>query len=367
MDQHTRMLTPKIQNESGNNDFSEGQMPSVKKTKKRRLRIISDYDEASRQEKSPSNLEFSPVTRERSTISGQEKSTYKTTRITPIFIKSLRPEKSPSKPEESAVPKRSPRMPKAASNQEKSPTEPGHSPVSRGRSTTSIEASSKPQHSRVTRERSRFSVYYLRPLNSSSVPEESSVKRKRPRESVEHFEPEECPSEPEQSPFKKRKTVIPTSITSIEVPSKPEHARVTRERSRFSVYYLRPLNSSLIPEESSVKRKRPRETVQHFEPEECPSEPEQSPIKKGRTGTGDQLNHSGQKNLSAKAKASKIKSAAPVDNNEVLSDLGENSVPIVKRKINRMALSGKIIDVHASPRNAPLVIHMTRNQSNRQF
>ncbi|GFV49433.1 CENP-C_C domain-containing protein [Trichonephila clavipes] len=437
MDQHTRMLTPKIQNESGNKDFSEGHMSSVKKTKKRRLRIISDYDEASRQEKSPSNPEFSPVTRERSTISGQEKSTYKTTRIiTPTFIKSLRPEKSPSKPEESAVPKRRPRMPKAASNQEKSPTEPGHSPVARGRSTTSIEASSKPQHSRVTRERSKFSVYYLRPLNSSSVPEESSMKRKRPRESVEHFEPEECPSEPEQSPFKKRKTVIPTS--------KPEHARVTRGRSRISVYNLRPLNSSLVPEESCMKRKRPIETVEHFEPEECPSEHEQSPIKKGRTGipsaldekkcttkvlpsrkeinnegplrinpsvtkrhadssakmsqkhayqtlsnvqvespgrtspvkrkssiathdiihqnhfgpeasviesetsptkitqvTGDQLNHSGQKNLSAKAKASKIKSAAPVDNNEVLSDLGENSVPIVKRKINRMALSGK--------------------------
>ncbi|GFY74705.1 hypothetical protein TNIN_403961 [Trichonephila inaurata madagascariensis] len=37
-------------------------MPSVKKTKKRKLRIISDNDEASRQKKSPSKPEHSSVT-----------------------------------------------------------------------------------------------------------------------------------------------------------------------------------------------------------------------------------------------------------------------------------------------------------------
>ncbi|GFY72518.1 hypothetical protein TNIN_164001 [Trichonephila inaurata madagascariensis] len=191
-DQHTGLLSPKNQNDMGN-DFSEVHMSSVKKTKKR-LRIISNYDEAPRREKSPSKPELSPVMKGRSTISGQEKSPYKTSRrITPTFIKSLRQEKSPLKPEESPVPKGRPRMlkessieekspvpkgrprmPKEASIEEKSPTKPGHSPVTRGRSTTSIEAPSKPEHSRVTRGRSRTSVYHLTPLNSSVVTNEEA-------------------------------------------------------------------------------------------------------------------------------------------------------------------------------------------------
>ncbi|GFS42449.1 CENP-C_C domain-containing protein [Trichonephila inaurata madagascariensis] len=176
-DQHTRLLSPKNQNDNGNNDFSEVHMSSVKKTKKRRLRIISNYDKAPRREKSPSKPELSPVMKGRSTISGQEKSPYKTSRrITPTFIKSLRQEKSPLKPEESPVPKGRPRMPNEASIDEKSPTKPGHSLVTKGRSTTSIEAPSKPEHSRVTRGRSKTSVYQLTPLNSSVVTNEEAMR-----------------------------------------------------------------------------------------------------------------------------------------------------------------------------------------------
>ncbi|GFS49456.1 hypothetical protein TNIN_356191 [Trichonephila inaurata madagascariensis] len=80
-DQHTGMQTPKKrllnENDIDNNDCSEVHMSSVKKTKKRKLRIISDSDEASRQEKSSTKPEYCPVTRGKSTIpieaSGQEK------------------------------------------------------------------------------------------------------------------------------------------------------------------------------------------------------------------------------------------------------------------------------------------------------
>ncbi|GFY68038.1 CENP-C_C domain-containing protein, partial [Trichonephila inaurata madagascariensis] len=386
-DQHTRLLSPKNQNDNGNNDFSEVHMSSVKKTKKR-LRIISNYDEAPRREKSPSKPELSPVMKGRSTISGQEKSPYKTSRrITPTFIKSLRQEKSPLKPEESPVPKgrprmlkessieekspvpkERPRMPKEASFEEKSPTKPGHSPVPRGRSTTSTEAPSKPEHSHVMRGRSRISVNHLRPLNPSSVPEESSVKRNRPRGTVEHFEPEEPPSEPEQSPVKKKRTKISRGLdqkkSAAKRPSRSEndneegplrisasftkrHADSSVKMSQKQAYQT--LSNVQVEYDSSktspVKSKSSMATYDiphqnHLGPEASVIESETLP-KKITQVTGDQLNHSEQKNLPAKAKASKNKSAASVDNNEVLSDLGENSMPIVKRKENRMTVSGK--------------------------
>ncbi|GFY46553.1 CENP-C_C domain-containing protein [Trichonephila inaurata madagascariensis] len=276
-------------------------------------------------------------------------------------------QKSPSKPEESPVPKGRPRMPKEASIEEKSPTKAGHSPVTRGRSTTSTEAPSKPEHSRVTRGRSRISVYHLRPLNSSSVPEESSVKRKRPRGTVEHFEPEEPPSEPEQSPVKKKRTKIPRGLdqkkSASKRPSRSENDNegpllispsVTRRHADSSVKMsqkqaYQTLSNVQVEYDSSktspVKSKSSMATYDiphqnHLGPEASVIESETLP-KKITQVTGDQLNHSEQKNLPAKAKASKNKSAASVDNNEVLSDLGENSMPIVKRKENRMTVSGK--------------------------
>ncbi|GFY42847.1 CENP-C_C domain-containing protein [Trichonephila inaurata madagascariensis] len=341
-DQHTGLLSPKNQNDMGNNDFSEVHMSPVKKTKKRNSRIISDYDEASRREKSPSKPELSPVMRERSTISGQEKSPYKTTRIiTPTFIKSLRQEKSPSKPEESSVPKGRPRMPKESSIEEKSPSKPKESPVQKGRPKMPKEA---------------------------SIEEKSSVKRKRPRGTVEHFEPEESPSESEQSPIKKKRTLTPSGFSQKKSskirPSRNENNNeegplrinpsVTKRHVDSSVKmsqkqaYQTLYNAQVeyvSPRTSPVKSKSSMATYDithrnHLGPEASIIVSETSP-KKITQGTGDQLNHSGQKNLSAKAKASKNKMAAPIDNNEVQSDFGENSMSIVKRKENKMTVSSK--------------------------
>ncbi|GFS97019.1 hypothetical protein TNCV_4433151 [Trichonephila clavipes] len=58
----THKKRPLRQNNIDHNYFTEVHMSSVKKTKKRYVRIISDYDEASRQEKSPSKPEQSQVT-----------------------------------------------------------------------------------------------------------------------------------------------------------------------------------------------------------------------------------------------------------------------------------------------------------------
>ncbi|GFU05478.1 CENP-C_C domain-containing protein [Trichonephila clavipes] len=121
---------------------------------------------------------------------------------------------------------------KGALIEKKSPTKPGHSPVTRERSVTSIKAPSKPVHPSVTRGRSRISGYYLRPLNSSSVPEESSVKRKRPRRTVEHFETGECPSEPEELPVKKRRTGVPSG--SVQKKSSPPKRTISSTHDKES-------------------------------------------------------------------------------------------------------------------------------------
>ncbi|GFY76001.1 CENP-C_C domain-containing protein [Trichonephila inaurata madagascariensis] len=308
-DQHTGMQTPKKrplnENDIDNNDCSEVHMSSVKKPKKRKLRIISDSDEASRQEKSSTKPEYCPVTRGKSTI------------------------------------------PIEASGQERSPSNTEHCPVTRGRF--------------------RNSVYQLRPKNSSSVLEEPSVKRKRPRVTVEHFEPEETPSEPEQSPVKKEKTRINSglyqkkSASKIITPrseneeeplrikpsiTKERHADCSVKKSQKHAYQTR--SNVQVEYDSSrtspMKRKSSMGTSfihpNHLGPEASVIESETSP-KKIPQVTGDQLNHSRQKKLSANAKTSKNKRPAPFDNNEFQSDLEENSMPIVKRKENRMAVSGK--------------------------
>ncbi|GFY41845.1 CENP-C_C domain-containing protein, partial [Trichonephila inaurata madagascariensis] len=361
-DQHTGLLSPKNQNDMGNNDFSEVHMSPVKKTKKRNSRIISDYDEASRREKSPSKPELSPVMRERSTISGQEKSPYKTTRrITPTFIKSLSQEKSPSKPEESSVPKGRPRMPKESSIEEKSPSKPKESPVPKGRPKMPKEA---------------------------SIEEKSSVKRKRPRGTVEHFEPEESPSESEQSPIKKKRTLTPSGFSQKKSskirPSRNEnnneegplrinpsvtkrHANSSVKMSQKQAYQT--LSNVQVECDSSrtspVKRKSSKATYDaihqnHFGPEASVIESKTLP-KKITQVTGDQLNHSRQKNLSAKDKAPKNKRAAPVDNNEAHSDFGENSIPIVKGKENKTTVLGK--NRHSLPPTKRTISRTHDNQS----
>ncbi|GFY60388.1 CENP-C_C domain-containing protein [Trichonephila inaurata madagascariensis] len=315
--------------------------------------------------KSSSNPEFSPVLRgicpEASIGIVQEQPASKPEHSRVIKGRSKIPilasgqEQPPSKPERSPVTKGRPRTPKEGSIQEKSPTMPGHSPVTRGRSTISIEAPSKPEHSRVTRGRSRISVYNLRPLNSSSVPEESSKKRKRPRETTEHFEPEESASEPEQSPVKKR-TKIPsaafdqkksaTKITPFRSGNNNEEGPLRKKPSvtkrhvdssvKMSQKHSCQTRSNVqveydSPRTSPVKRKSRIATYDiihqnQLGPEASVIESETSP-KKITQVTGEELNHSGQKNISAKAKAPTNKKAAPVDNKEDQSVRGENSEP----------------------------------------
>ncbi|GFW51676.1 CENP-C_C domain-containing protein [Trichonephila clavipes] len=240
-DQQAHKKRPLCQKDINNNDFSEAHVSSAKKTKKRKLRIASDYDEALRQEKTPSKLAHSPVMRGRSRIS------------------QLRPE-------------------------------------------------------------------YLR-----SVPDESSVNIKRRRVTVEHFEPEECSSEPEQSPGKKGRTMTRSCFDKKKSASKDRSSR-SENNSEAGPLRIAKKKSSMSTNDIPHQN--------HFGPEASVIASETSP-KKITQVIGDQLNHSGQKDLSAKAKAPKNKRAAPVDNNEVQSDFGENSVSTVIRKENKMTVSKK--------------------------
>ncbi|GFV00851.1 CENP-C_C domain-containing protein [Trichonephila clavipes] len=275
---------------------------------------------ASRLEKSPSKLEQSPVKRGRSTMP----------------LETSGEEQSPSKPEQSPVARGRLRIPIEATSQEKSPSKPEQSPVRRGRSTMLIEASrqekspSKPEQSPVRRGRSR---------KSQSKLEQSPVTRRRTRMSIEASTQEKSPSKPELSRIRKGRPRTYTNNSPQEKSlSKLEQLPVRRGRSRISVHQMKPEKSS-VPQELSVKRKKPRLSIEHFGPEASVIESETSP-KKVTQVTGDQVSLSKQK-ISAKAKASKNKRAAPVDNKEVQSGFGGNSMPIVKRKKNRMNISAK--------------------------
>ncbi|GFV00909.1 hypothetical protein TNCV_1387231 [Trichonephila clavipes] len=229
--------------------------------------------------------------------------------------------KSPSKPEQSPLKGARPTMPIEASRQEKSLSKPEHSPVTRGRSRKSP---SKPELSPVMRGRPTMSIKASRQENSLSKPEQSHVMRGRPRMPIEASR-QKSPSKLEQSPVKRaRPTILIKASRQEKSPSNPEQLPVRRGRSRISVHQLKPEKSSSVPDESSARRKRPIWS-------------ETSP-KKITKVTGNQLIYSRQKKMSAKVKAFKNKRAAPVDNNEVQSGFGENSMPIVKRKQNRMII-----------------------------
>ncbi|GFW89605.1 hypothetical protein TNCV_1024891 [Trichonephila clavipes] len=229
-DQHTGIQTPKkwhlTQNSIDNNAFSKVHMSSVKKTKKRKLGIISDNDEASRQEKSPSKPENSRVRKGSSRFfkyllrqknsSVPEESSVKSPRVT---VKYFEPGKSPSKPEFSSVARGGCKIPIEASGQEQSASKPELSCVTTERSTVPLVASgqekspSKPEHSHVRKRRSVFSQYLLRQEKSSSVPEESSVKR--PRVTVKYFEPGKSSSRPEFSPVVRGRYTTPKSFYAL--------------------------------------------------------------------------------------------------------------------------------------------------------
>ncbi|GFU41037.1 CENP-C_C domain-containing protein [Trichonephila clavipes] len=152
----------------------------------------------------------------------------------------------------------------------------------------------------------------------------------------------------EEEPFR-----IKPSVT------KQRHADSSVKKSRTHAYQTR--SNVKVEYDSSrtspTKRKSSMETSfihqNHFHPETSVIDSETLP-KKITQVTGDQLNHSKQKKLSANARASKNKRPAPVDNNEVQSDLEENSMLIVKRKGNRRTVKGKNNRRSRSPSKRPI-------------
>ncbi|GFY50868.1 hypothetical protein TNIN_368701 [Trichonephila inaurata madagascariensis] len=97
-------------------------------------------------------------------------------------------------------------------------------------------------------------------------------------------------------------------------PSKPQ--LVTKRTLTFPKYLSRQEKSSY--DGSSVKR--PRVTAKHFESVKSPSKPEFSPVVRGRSKI--RILASGEEKSLSK----------PEQHNEVHLDLGENSMPIEKRK-----------------------------------
>ncbi|GFV46331.1 CENP-C_C domain-containing protein [Trichonephila clavipes] len=264
----------------------------------------------------------------------QERLPCKTTRITPTLIKGVRQEKSPSKPEKSPVTT-------VATNEEavkeshgdaldireSSPflPDPRNKIVSKRREWTSDSFSGGVKDIKrvVTRKIPRPSSNLV--ITKAEIHNEEGKLRRKPSDSKKiHL----SKTGTEQFQFKKQPCIFygPDTIEVLESIEIPERESVL--------------------EDPSMKRKRPRVTVDNFEPEESPFEPEASVTesetspKKMTQVTGDQLNHSRQKNLFEKAKAPKNKRAAPIDSNEIQSDFGENSIAFVKRKGNGITVSG---------------------------
>ncbi|GFY69756.1 CENP-C_C domain-containing protein [Trichonephila inaurata madagascariensis] len=344
--------------------------------------------EASRQKKSPSKSKQSPVRRGRSRKSLSKPEQSPVTRRSRMPIEALSLEKSLSKPEQSAVMRRSPRMSVEAPSQEKIPSKLEQSPVMRGRPRMPVETSrqkkspskleqspvrrgrsrkslSEPEQSPVTR-RPRMSIEAPSQEKSPSELEQSPVMRGRPRMPIKALRQEKSPSKPEQSSIRKGSPRTYTNNSRLEKSlSKLEQSPVRRGRSRISVYQSKPEKSSSVPEELSVKRKRPRLSIEHFGPEASVIESETSP-KKITQVIGDQVSLSKQKKISAKVKGSKNKRVAPVDNKEVLSGFEENSMPILKRKENRVNISAKNNRHQGSEKSSKRPISHTQDQQSKE-
>ncbi|GFR14360.1 hypothetical protein TNCT_324461 [Trichonephila clavata] len=358
-----------------------------------------------RREKSPSNPEHLPVTRGRPTtsieVSRQEESpsTPKSPKKPGVCVGHFG-----SEPENSSIKKRKTEIPideqsgleqspmdekpaidAEASTQEKSPPKPEKSPITRGKSGKAVAASrqekspSKPQRSPiVTRGRStKKAVAASRQEKCPSKPEKSQlVTRGNSTKSVEAFDDnlstflldqkdkkvlkEKCSSASCTGSIKRVTPKISRppgsgTITTGEIHNEEGRLRikpsVTKKRhgsssvktsekdisqTRSDLFQFEKDSSVLSSKRSPVKRKSIM-AINH----PSPFGPEASIIESPKKITQvieDQCNHSRQTKSSAKAKN---KRAAPVDNYEVQSDLGENSLPIVERKENKMTASGK--------------------------
>ncbi|GFQ80746.1 CENP-C_C domain-containing protein [Trichonephila clavata] len=224
----------------------------------------------------------------------------------------------------------------------------------------------KPEQQHVRRGSSKNLVYKMKLVKSSSVSEEPSAINQ---------------DHPEQSPVKRRTRIIDEqsglgqkkSVSKVRttkrgnssnmvihneegplqikpsVSRKKRHANNSVKMSQkhasqthSNLFQFKNDPSRLSSKRSPVKRKNSLAMYEQspFGSEASFIESETSP-KKITQVTEDQRNLSRQTKTSAKAKASKNKRATPVDNYEVQSDLGENSLPIVERKENKMTVSGK--------------------------
>ncbi|GFY44600.1 hypothetical protein TNIN_178551 [Trichonephila inaurata madagascariensis] len=204
----------------------------------------------------------------------------------------------------------------------------------------------------------------------------SSVKR--PRATVENFESGKSTSNPEFPPV--LRGICPEASIGIvqEQPaSKPEHSRVRKGRSKIpkiasgqQKYPSKPelVMKRTLPFPKNLPRqekssydgsplKRPRMTAKKFDSGKSPSRREFSPVVRGKS----KIPHlsSGQQQPASKPEHSRVRQgrskiptgilasgversqSKPEHHDEVHLDLGENSMPIVKKKGNRMTVSGK--------------------------
>ncbi|GFR16977.1 CENP-C_C domain-containing protein [Trichonephila clavata] len=313
---------------------------------------------ASRQEKSPSKPQRSPIiTRGRSTKSVEAfkkklstvlpdqkgKNFLKKKWVTPKIsnspitrgnsrkaVAASRQEKSPSKPEQSPVKTARPTICTETSDQEKCPSKPEQLQiVARGNSTKSVEAFDDNLSTFLPDQKDK-EVLKEKCLSASCT---GSIKRVTPKISRPPGSGTITTGEihNEEGPLRMKPSVTKKRHGSSSVKTSEKDVSQTRS----DLFQFENDSSILSSKRSPVKRKSSM-AISHqnpFGPEASIIESETSP-----KVAEDQLNHSRQTKTSAKAKN---KRAAPVDDYGVQSDLGENSLPIVERKENKMTASGK--------------------------
>ncbi|GFQ72902.1 CENP-C_C domain-containing protein [Trichonephila clavata] len=366
--------------------------------------------EASMQEKSSPKPEKSPITRGKSRKA----------------VAASRQEKSPSKPQRSPIITRGRSTKSVEAFKKKLSTV---LPDQKGKNFLKKKwVSPKISNSPITRGNSRKAVAASRQEKSPSKPEQSPVKTARPTICAETFDQEKCPSKPEQLqivargnstksveafddnlstflPDQKNKEVLKEkclsasctgsikrvtpkisrppgsgTITTGELHNEEGPLRmkpcVTKKRhgsssvktsekdvsqTRSDLFQFENDSSILSSKRSPVKRKSSM-AISH----QNPLGPEASIIESETSPkvTEDQLNHSRQTKTSAKAKN---KRAAPVDDYGVQSDLGENSLPIVERKENKMTASGKNNRQPRSEKSLKRTISHTHNKQSKDL
>ncbi|GFQ87770.1 hypothetical protein TNCT_30391 [Trichonephila clavata] len=303
--------------------------------------------EASMQEKSSPKPEKSPITRGKSrkaVAASRQKSLHQSLNVGhPENIKfahhkrkfqkgcsSFKTRKVPSKPEQSPVKTARPTICTETSDQEKCPSKPEQLQiVARGNSTKSVEAFDDNLSTFLPDQKDK-EVLKEKCLSASCT---GSIKRVTPKISRPPGSGTITTGElhNEEGPLRMKPCVTKKRHGSSSVKTSEKDVSQTRS----DLFQFENDSSILSSKRSPVKRKSSM-AISH----QNPLGPEASIIESETSPkvTEDQLNHSRQTKTSAKAKN---KRAAPVDDYGVQSDLGENSLPIVERKENKMTASGK--------------------------